>query len=54
MKYNDPFYFALPRGARQHHLGEALAHIADQFGIQGRVEFVRRELAFDLFKVTAA
>lgn len=52
VKYNDPFYFALPAGGRQHaNLIQARAHLAERFGQSGRIEFVSRDANFDLFKV---
>lgn len=53
-EFNRPFYFALPLGARKHHLGEAIANVADRFGVKGRTEFVRKDPGFYLFRVVSA
>ena len=49
--YNDPFYFALPHGASQGDLSVATAHIRDTFGVEGKCEVVRHELAFTLCRL---
>lgn len=50
LPYNDPFYFAVPRATRD--LGDALRHIARNYGIEGHAEVVRHELAFTLCRLT--
>ena len=50
--YNDPFYFALPRGVPMSALSEAEKHIRKTFGITGRPEVLRHELAFTLCRLT--
>jgi hypothetical protein len=52
--YNDPFYFALPRGAKKGDVSKALAHISATFGVRGKAEHVRSELAFHLFRISEA
>lgn len=51
-RYNDPFYFALPRGVTMAAVSQAVAHIRDTFGIVGRPEVMRHELAFTLCRLT--
>jgi hypothetical protein len=52
--YNDPFYFALPRGARRKHVAEARAHIAATFDLHGQPKLVRVEESFALFRIEAS
>lgn len=42
------FYFALPKRAS---LASARSHIAATFGVTGAAEYVRSELAFDLYRI---
>jgi hypothetical protein len=49
--YNDPFYFALPSGTSLGAARRAVAHIEQGFGVRGRVEVVRKELAFTLLRI---
>ena len=51
-EYNDPFYFALPHGVRLSDARSAVKHIGEAFGVRGRVEVVRKELAFTLLRIT--
>ncbi len=51
-EFNDPFYFALPRGVSMAAVTQAEDHIAKTFGIRGKTEVVRHELAFTLCRLT--
>lgn len=50
--YNDPFYFAIPRGVPMSAVSQAEQHIAQEFGIRGTPEVVRSELAFTLCRLS--
>lgn len=53
-EYNDPFVFAVPRGARRRQLSQAVGHIAETFGVAGTLEHLRTEEQFALFQIRGA
>lgn len=50
--YNDPFYFALPNPSTGGDLTEAERRIERRFGIVGKAEVMRSELAFTLWRLS--
>ncbi len=52
--YNIPFYFAVSRAASRADRENIPAHISETFGIKGRIEFVRAESTFRLYRRAAA
>lgn len=45
------FHFAIPRGASKASRANALRHIAETFGIAGKVRHVRSEATFHLYVI---
>ena len=54
MQKHLPFYFAIPTGASIESREQAPQHVADTFRVSGRVEFVRAEPTFRLYRIVGA
>ena len=51
MTYNDPFLFAIPHGMPTAERAQVPSRIAKNFGVTGRIEFVRADDKMRLYAV---
>ena len=53
MDVNNPFHFAIANGTPVAERAKVPGHIAETFGVRGRIEFVRRDSQMRLYRVIA-